>query len=183
MLFRSNREVNEFGLLVVTGLILGLIGDIVLDLKLIYPKDGTFYTFFGFGSFMLGHLIYILYFLCQFPLSMIAYSIIFSLAGVTVFIVLVTEFPLKLNYGRFRTTVAVYAFILSLIMFLSLWIGFEKDIKGIIVFGVGMISFLLSDLILSQSYFGKEEKTWMIISNYVFYYGAQILIASSLLYV
>lgn len=176
-------EQNTFGFLVITALIVCLIGDIVLDLKLIYPKDDTFFTYFGFGSFMLGHLFYIGYFLYQFPLSIIAYSFIFGLAGISVFLVLVTEFPMQLNYGKFRTIVSVYAFVLSLIMFLSLWVGLELSNTGLIIFGIGMVSFLISDLILSQSYFGKEEKSWMIIGNYIFYYGAQLILASSILYI
>lgn len=179
----TNQETLTIGLIIISALILGLIGDLVLDLKLIYPKDDTFYTYFGFGSFMLGHLIYIVYFLYQFPLSIISYSFIFGLAGVTIFIVLATEFPMKLNYGKFRIIVSVYAFVLSLIMFLSVWVGIKYSNNGILIFGIGMIFFLISDLILSQSYFGKNEKDWMIISNYTFYYGAQFLIASSLLFI
>lgn len=171
------------GVLIVIGLIFGLIGDMVLDLKLIYPKDDEFYTFLGFGSFILGHLLYIGYFLLNFHLQVLDYSFIFGLAGMTVFIVLVTEVPMKLNFGKFRLISAVYAFILSFITFLMLWTSYRFENIGMLIFGIGLIFFLISDLILSQSYFGKEEKSWMIITNYLFYYGAQYLIALSILWI
>ena len=170
------------GAVVIIALLFGLIGDIVLDLKLIYPKDDHFFTYFGFTSFILGHLVYIGYFLFNYPLSTISYSFIFGLSGMSVFMVLMTEIPMKLNFGKFRIISSVYAFILTFIMFLAFWIAFSYYNNGMLIFGVGMLFFLISDLILSHSYFGAVEKPWMIIGNYIFYYGAQLTIAYSLLY-
>ena len=49
------------------------------------------------------------------------------------------------------------------------------------MFTVGMLAFVASDLILSQSYFGKRpEKPWMLCGNYACYFGAQCLVAWSL---
>ena len=176
-------EKLEIGVIIVIGLIFGLIGDIVLDLKLIYPDDDEFYTYFGFTSFILGHLLYIGYFLLNFHLHVLDYSFIFGLAGMTVFLVLVTENPMKLNFGKFRLISSIYAFILSFITFLMLWTAIRYENFGMLIFSLGLIFFLISDLILSHSYFGKKEKPWMILTNYIFYYGAQYLIALSILWI
>lgn len=170
-----------FGYFVIVGLVLGLLGDVFLDLKLMYPKDNDLFTYFGFYSFLFGHLLYIFYFISNFDNSMFEVSILFGLAGFVVFLVLMTEKPMQLNYGKFRIISSIYAFVLSLITFLSLWIGIREAINGFIIFGIGMVSFLISDLILSQSYFGRKEKQWMIYTNYIFYYLAQLLIVMSLL--
>ncbi len=53
----------------------------------------------------------------------------------------------------------------------------------LIVFSVAMIAFLLSDLVLSQIYFGGKKGKRYIIANYVFYFGAQYLIALSILFI
>lgn len=172
-----------FGYVVIIGLILGLLGDVFLDLKLIFPKENDLFTYFGFYSFLLGHIVYIFYFVSNFDFSMFEVSILFGLAGLIVFLVLMTEKPMQLNYGKFRVISSIYAFALSLITFLSLWVGIKERISGFLIFGIGMISFLISDLILSQSYFGRKEKQWMIYTNYIFYYLAQFLIVISLLYV
>jgi len=179
----QNPHKIPIGSVVLIALIFGLIGDIVLDLKLIYPQDDKFYTYFGFTSFILGHLVYIGFFLFNYPLSTIAYSFIFGFAGMSVFIVLMTETPLKLNFGPFRLISAVYAFILTFIMVLAFWSGGSFDQIGMYIFGIGMVFFLISDLILSHSYFGEKEKPWMIIGNYIFYYGAQLTLAYSILWI
>lgn len=184
-LFCILQSANQLsvGVLIVIGLILGLIGDIVLDLKLIYPKDNDFYTYFGFGSFIVGHLFYIGYFLLNYHLQVLDYSFIFGLVGMMVFLVLVTESPLKLNFGKFRLISSIYAFVLSFVTLLLLWTSFRFENYGMLIFGIGLISFLISDLILSHSYFGKEEKPWMIVGNYLFYYVAQYIIALSILWI
>ncbi|HEY4538765.1 MAG TPA: lysoplasmalogenase [Faecalibacter sp.] len=173
----------EVGFVVIIALIFGLIGDIVLDLKLIYPQHNDFYTYFGFTAFILGHLVYIGYFLLNYPLNTISYSFIFGFAGMSVFMVLMTEIPMKLNFGKFRIISSIYAFILTFIMCLAFWIGGMYSNLGLWMFGGGMALFLISDLILSHSYFGEQEKPWMIIGNYLFYYSAQLTIAASMLWI
>lgn len=166
--------------LIPIALLFGLLGDIFLDLKLIYKQDNDFYTYAGFIAFIIGHLFYIYHFLINYELSIMAYSIIFGLAGMIVFLVLVTEVPLQMNYGKFRIISAIYAFILSFIVFFSIGSAIAYPNNQLNFFSGGLVLFLLSDLVLSQSYFGKHEKPWMIIANYLLYYGAQFLIVFSL---
>ena len=54
-----NRVFLEFGTLILAGLILGMLGDIWLDLKWIYLQDKNSYLYAGFISFLLGHLCFI----------------------------------------------------------------------------------------------------------------------------
>lgn len=178
----SYPENINFGLIIIVGLIFGLIGDIFLDLKTIYPIESDIYTFLGFYSFLLGHFVYIGYFLSSNTLSIMENSFVFAIAGIVVFLVLATETPMKLNYGRFRIITTIYAFILSFVTVLSLWIGLKTSELSYSIFGVGMILFLISDLILSQIYFGRKDKNWMISANYIFYISAQYLIASSIIF-
>ncbi|MBF0597190.1 lysoplasmalogenase [Faecalibacter rhinopitheci] len=178
----SYPENINFGLIIIVGLIFGLIGDIFLDLKTIYPIESDIYTFLGFYSFLIGHFVYIGYFLPSNTLSIMENSLVFAIAGIVVFLVLATETPMKLNYGRFRIITTIYAFILSFVTVLSLWIGLKTSELSYSIFGVGMILFLISDLILSQIYFGRKDKNWMISANYIFYISAQYLIASSIIF-
>ena len=52
----ANRDNIQFGLWVAFGLILGMVGDIWLDLKWIYLQDKDSYLYSGFISFLLGHI-------------------------------------------------------------------------------------------------------------------------------
>ena len=49
------------GLLAV-GLLCGMVGDIILDLKVVYPGNDNYYLNTGMGSFFLGHIFYIVAF-------------------------------------------------------------------------------------------------------------------------
>ena len=50
---------NIFGAFIVLGLICGLLGDIWLDLKYVYPQHDDPYTYAGFASFAIGHVLFI----------------------------------------------------------------------------------------------------------------------------
>jgi hypothetical protein len=177
---RYNLNVISLGLIVVMSLIFGLLGDIFLDLKLIYKSDDLFYTYAGFYSFIFGHVLYGIYFLLQYRLGYIEILCLIVASLLFTVLVLLTEKPTKLNYGKFRPIVCAYAFILSFVTLLVFWVALSNKQSSLLIFGYGMLAFIVSDLILSQSYFGEQEKKWMIISNYIFYYGAQFLIAFAL---
>lgn len=177
----SEQHFN-FGFVVILCLILGLIADVFLELRFIYPKDRDRYTFCGFFSILLGLIIYCFYFISKNHLAMIEISCIFAVGGLVVFLVLSTESILKLNFGKFRIIVSVIAFILSLVIVLTLWIGLINLLLSFIFFGVGMLFVLISSFIFLQLYFGRTEKKWMIISHYLLYFCGQYILVYSINY-
>ena len=50
---------NPIGVLVVMGLVCGLLGDIWLDLKYVFPEQDLVFTYAGFAVFGIGHVLYI----------------------------------------------------------------------------------------------------------------------------
>ena len=50
---------NPIGVLVVMGLVCGLLGDIWLDLKYVFPEQDLIFTYAGFAVFGIGHVLYI----------------------------------------------------------------------------------------------------------------------------
>lgn len=174
-----------FGMLIAAGQIFGLLGDIFLDQKYMHEEQGTCYTHMGFSVFAIGHLLFIVGLILHYECSFI--EVIIGLVGallITGFVVL-TEKPFGLNYGKMRLDVTTYSLIIgmSTMMPLSLFIfrGFEGT--QLFIFFGGMIAFLISDLVLSQIYFAKgQNNSRNVIVNYVFYYGAQYIIAASILF-
>ena len=55
----SSGNFSIFNLLVILGLALGLIGDILLDLKYVDNERTVGYTYGGFIAFGIGHILYI----------------------------------------------------------------------------------------------------------------------------
>lgn len=173
-----------FSILLVTGLVCGLIGDIFLDLKFVYPKDQDLHTFTGFGAFMLGHVFYFLFMLFSYKARPVGLLIALG-AGILVGILIyVTPKLMKLDYGKFRVISSVYAGVLVYVTVYALYleVGTIHSIAKLLFF-LGLVLFLISDLILSQIYFGNEKNTTLNkILNHATYYAGQILIAASTMY-
>ena len=176
-----------FAFCTIMGLLLGLLGDVWLDLKFVYPADDTVYTFAGFWSFAVGHTFFIAGLLATYAdFSRPMYFIIPVVVAAAVGIANVYAGPImKLDYGRFAGITKFYGSILfSMTLIagsLALMHGWSETTLNLMF--VGGISFIISDLVLSGTYFGKDhEKPVDIILNYVFYYGAQFIIAFSILF-
>ena len=177
---------SSFNLLVIVGLVLGLVGDIVLDLKIMYPNDGQKYFVAGTSSFAIGHLFYflavVLYNSAVTP-NTLAWNILAAI-GVAIILTLAILLPSKkmgLNFGKNIYIVAFYSVVLSFMMAYTIAVAIFNPIFWI--FASGMILFFLSDLILSLQYFGgKDQKIWVYL-NHILYYLAQTMLAFSLLYI
>lgn len=179
---------RSFPFFVIGGLFFGLLGDIWLDLKFVYPKDSTIYTYAGFCVFGTGHVLYMTGMVCN-------YKDLFELSGLV--IVLVSGLVIgivngmlgkimKLEYGKFRPVVMLYGGSLFMMTLLSGYLAWKAGLRELTLnfMFVGGVLFLISDLILSGTYFGEgRDKPADIIANHIFYYAAQFIIAGSLLFV
>lgn len=170
--------------LLVLGLVCGLIGDILLDLKVIYPFHENAYLYAGMTSFSIGHLLFISSIL-TFAASTINLSktLIWICVLATISIILTTIIyfvstrVMKLKFNKFAPFVNFYAFLLIFTLLLSIYLAIIG--VSVIILAVGFFFFLVSDLILSLQYFGgKQSDKTLIALNHILYYVAQILIAS-----
>lgn len=182
---RPGHPLNTF---VIAGLILGLLGDIWLDLKYVYPKDDKLYTYSGFIVFGIGHILFVTGMMMEFfPkdgnflffLIPVGGALLFSIANVLL------SKPLKLDFKDLKWTVNIYAFLLAMTpltaLMLSIYTGWVYP--ALTMMFVGGILFAVSDLVLSNTYFGEgHEKPIDFILNYITYYGAQFIIAFSIFF-
>lgn len=179
-LWHTNFHV--FGFLVLAGQIMGLLGDVFLDQKMIH-KDYDFpYTNMGFTVFGIGHLIFIAGIVLSAGIEQLNLIVSAIAALIITGFVLVTEKPTGLNYGRFKFPVTAYGLVIGFTTALpfSYLLTSEALPKNLLLFGCGMAAFLASDLVLSRIYFTEKGETPVLVgANYVFYYGAQYLISLS----
>ena len=172
--------------LIVVGLVLGMIGDIVLDLKVVYPNNDKYYLNAGMLSFFLGHVCFIVAFsLWTDPIERftsaisIADALLIS-AGIATLLTLGITFSSKkmgLQFGNYLIQTIAYTFILTFsttyalilsIFGAGLWLAF-----------VGLLLFFLSDIVLSFQYFGgKLSNKSLVIVNHALYYAAQIILVA-----
>ncbi|NLL56523.1 MAG: hypothetical protein GX242_04845 [Clostridiales bacterium] len=176
----------QAAVIVLFGLIMGLVGDIVLDLKVVYDgreEEGTYLTG-GIVSFAIGHIMFfiaILLFLADTQFiagKLIGISVAVSVAF-TALIMLVGKFVMKFDFGKFIIHSCIYAFMLTFMSAFTIALLIVMDTTIMLPFAIGMILFLLSDIVLTQMYFGGQKKNSILcIINHVLYYAAQISIAS-----
>ena len=173
------------GAFVVPGLAFGLMGDIWLDLKFVYTQDDAPLTYAGFAVFGVGHILYQLGMLLQFPVGEKA---LWLLAPLVLAIALgfgnaAMEKPMKLRFGPMKPVVIVYGFLLFLTVLLSgtlaLLHGWSQPALNVLF--AGSVLFAASDLVLSRTYFGEgHDRPIDRALNYLTYYPGQFLIAFSL---
>ena len=176
-----------FGLLFVLGLVFGLLGDVWLDLKYVFPEENTLFTYAGFCVFGVGHILFLSAMLSKYALpGKELYVIVpFALAVLMSLGNSMTEKLMKLNFGSYKGIVIAYGVLLFSTMLVSGGLcvlhGWQ-DMTLKLIF-IGSVLFTLSDLVLSGTFFGEgHERPVDIILNYIFYYGAQFTLALSLLF-
>ena len=177
------NSVSPLAPFVILGLLFGLLGDIWLDLKYVFPEHDNMFTYAGFGVFGVGHILYVSGLLVQYGAGMFLLASS-ALAAVAAGLVGALEKPMKLEYGKMKPVVVLYGFLLFSTVFVSGALFLLRGGNNLLLFFVGSVLFALSDLVLSGTYFGEgRERPIDIILNYVFYYTGQFLIAYSLVFI
>lgn len=169
------------------GLLMGLLGDIWLDLKYVFPEKNDPFTYAGFCLFGIGHILYIFGLLLTYypegkPMTIIVpvlLALVLSAGNA------VLEKPMRLNFGKFKPVVIVYGVLLFAMVLIAGSLAYHygwREITLNLIF-IGGICFAVSDLILSGTYFGVgRERPIDLALNYLTYYSAQFLIASGLVF-
>ena len=177
---------TSINLLIIVGLVMGLIGDIVLDLKIMHPEQSQGYFNLGTTSFAIGHIFYFLACLL-FNRDILPTHLLWNLlaslgfAIIMTFGILFVSKKMKMNFGKSLVFVIVYSIILNFMAGFSISIAIF--VPKFWVFAAGMILFLLSDLVLSMQYFGGRDEKVFIYINHILYYAAQVCLALSILFV
>ncbi len=178
-----NSMALSYGLLVIIGLVCGLLGDIWLDLKYIYLQDGDKYLYAGFYSFFMGHLFFLSAIFTHYSWTAVTLVLSIAPALIGAAATVALEKPMKLIYGKFKPTCFIYGFILMAMAASSIVAAVVTGERVWIFMSIGGVLFLLSDFMLSGTYFGEGKNTPVyVVMNHVLYYAAQFVIASSVLF-
>lgn len=183
----SQKQGHAFNAFIILGLIFGLLGDIWLDLKYVYPNDQKAYTYAGFIVFLIGHIFFVTGMMLEFFADGNYLFFLIPIGAATVFCIanLLLEKPLKLDFGSMRWICTLYAFCLAMTPGTALLCCIHTgwQLATPIMMFAGGILFAISDLVLSGTYFGEgKERPIDFILNYITYYGAQFTIAFSIMF-
>jgi uncharacterized membrane protein YhhN len=168
--------------LIVLGMALGLIGDIVLDLKRAHSEFAGLYLTSGMVSFIAGHIVYLIAILLiainLYNIDLLLQALVSAGIGVAMgpVTVIVSEKGMKANFGKHRILSGAYGALLIFFTVFTLWLTIIN--MAFLLMFIGIVLFLLSDLVLSQMYFceGKSEDKVLVVVNHTLYYAAQIVV-------
>ena len=106
--YLSNKGI--LGIFVIIWLTFGLLGDIWLDLKYVFRDYDDQFTYAGFASFGIGHILYIVGLLSQYMSgTRLTFIIIPLILGTLLSLCnAVLEKPMKLHYGKMKGIVIGY---------------------------------------------------------------------------
>lgn len=173
-------DVWKYALPIVVGEVFGLMGDIYLDQKWLYPQHNDQYLNMGFISFGIGHFFFMgaMYTHAKFEIKDMLVPVVI---GIIVTVVnLALEKPTKQKYGKFFAIVTVYCLILGTMLGTAFWAYIKTRQVSYLVYTIGAALFLLSDVILSPMYFAiAQDKNTPVnfVLNHTTYYVGQYLIA------
>lgn len=176
----TGASVNQsFAKLVVIGLYCGMAGDILLNLRFVFPKIGQKIFLLGVAAFLAGHILY----LCAIvPLSesLIPCLIAGVLLAAALLAWIFKTLTVKLAFKIFGIL-----YIGAIVMMTSVAIGNVLTVptKAAWMHAAGAVLFTLSDIVLIFNTFGKEQKFSMRITNLLLYYLGQLMIAASLFFI
>ncbi|MGI6607912.1 MAG: lysoplasmalogenase family protein [Erysipelotrichaceae bacterium] len=170
---------SEFAKMVIIGLVCGMLGDILLNLRYLFKKIEVIIFLVGILVFSAGHVFYLLALLPLCSNRLLAFSICFVLTVLLLIWILPkieAELPFKI-FGVFYVGIILMMTSVALINHLSF-----PQINSLIYL-TGALLFTVSDIILIFKTFGKDGKGNIRINDLLLYYLGQLAIAISLLFI
>ena len=165
--------------LIVTGLILGCVADVMLNLRWVFQEKGQMIFLIGILIFLSGHVFYLAAILpmCRSKLLCILIgTVLTALLMMWIFKRITAKKAFKI-FGVFYIGAIVILNCVAIGNLLSAPSAFTG------VFAAGAVLFLISDIVLILNTFGSETKLSLRITNIGLYYIGQLLIALSLMFV
>lgn len=170
---------TEFHKLVKIGLILGLIADILLNLRFVFKAKGKIAFLVGILVFLSGHILY----LCA--LIPTVNNVILPLViGIVLTAIIIKWIFTQIEAAKAFKIFGIFYIGAIVIMNCFAFANLIQDPSNTryIIFTIGAVSFLISDIVLILNTFGKTTKFSLRITNLSLYYIGQLLIAYSLLF-
>ena len=171
----------SFAKLVVIGLILGGIGDVLLNLRFVFEKNGQKIFLLGIAAFLSGHIMYLA------ALFLLSNNLLVSLICGAVAAVLLLRWIFS-KIGEVQKAFKIFGcvYIGAIVLMTAAAIGnlvSNPGSTGALLYVIGAVLFTASDVIMIFNTFGSTQKFSMRAANLSLYYLGQLLIAISLQFI
>ena len=166
----------RFAKMVVVGLILGCVADVLLNLRFVFEKKGKIIFLVGILVFLSGHVMYLIALVPRCSSLWLCVGIGTVLTALT----LIWIFKQITAQAAFKIFGVFYIGAIMIMTCVAMGALIDDPSLHSVLFAVGAVSFLISDIVLILNTFGKESKFLLRITNLTLYYIGQLLIALSL---
>ena len=167
---------NHVSNLIVAGLVIGCIADVMLNLRMVFKEKGQLIFLVGILVFLTGHIMYL-----AAVLPLCSYKLICIITGlVLTALLMVWIFKRVTAKPAFKIFGVVYIGAIMLLNCVAIGNVIAAQSPFNIVFAIGAVLFLISDIVLILNTFGSEFKQNLRNTNISLYYAGQLLIALSL---
>lgn len=170
---------TQFAKLVFIGLILGAVGDILLNLRFVFEKNGQKIFLMGIAAFLAGHILYLAALVPQSE-SLWLCIIIGAVVAAAILAYIFKTMEVKTAFKVFGIF-----YIGAVVIMTAIAIGnlIATPAAATWLYAIGAVLFTVSDIVLIFNTFGSEQKFSLRITNLSLYYVGQLLIACSLFFV
>ena len=162
--------------LILTGLALGCVADVLLNLRYVFPKKGQLIFLVGILVFLSGHVFYLaaIWKMCPQPLICAALGVVLT--------ALLMMWIFKRITAKMAFKIFGVVYIGAIVLLNTVAVGnlIAAPSAFTALFAAGALLFLVSDIVLILNTFGKETKQSLRVTNIALYYLGQLLIALSL---
>lgn len=164
--------------LITTGLLLGCIADVLLNLRYVFKEKGQLIFLVGIVVFLAGHIMYLIAVMQGKPYWWICVIIGIVLTA----LLMIWIFQQITAKKAFKIFGVVYIGAIMLLNCVAIGNLIASPSAFTAIFAAGSLLFLVSDIVLILNTFGKETKQSLRVTNIGLYYVGQLLIALSLLF-
>lgn len=168
---------DAFGFKIMIGLIFGMIGDILLNLRFVVSEDkGQKVFLLGIVSFLIGH---ILYLAALVPLATHkgVCALIGTILAATLLAYIFKTMDVKLAFKIFGV---FYLGAVIIMTVMAIDVAMVVQNFRSIEYAIGAVLFMVSDIVLIFNTFSGKTRFSMRITNLSLYYIGQLLIAMCL---
>lgn len=163
--------------LIVLGLVIGCVADVMLNLRMVFEKQGQVIFLVGILVFLTGH---ILYLTAVYPRTW--HPLLCLIAGIVLTAALMVWIFRQITAKKaFKIFGVVYIGAIVLLNCVSIANLIERPSAFHGLFAAGAVLFLISDIVLILNTFGSEFRQSLRNTNICLYYAGQLLIAMSLI--
>lgn len=174
--YKMNVNPSAFSFKIFLGLIFGMIGDILLNLRFVFPKNSQKIFLAGIAAFLIGHILYLIA-LIPYAKHLLMATVIGALLSTALLAYIFKTMEVKTAFKIFGV---VYLSAVIVMTCFAIDAALFANSLSATVYAIGAVLFTLSDIVLIFNTFSGVTRFSLRITNLSLYYLGQLLIALSL---